>query len=445
MNTSRLSFLEQLSTSQRAGLLIAFVVLLAGALISGITYLQLHSQLSQRIEDEQQRQLQHLGHLLTPNLIRMDRISLNLAVSDWNAGHSLNGLRLLDTQDTPLTLRGTTEGTLLTSDITQDGNVYGHLEGYINFDEADRVSGRFAALVIMLTAALSLLSGVIVWLLAERYSRYLTQVEEQLLEWHKGSPLTLPDEPDSPGLQSLHNTLTRIEQSENQKRAVNEALSQFMGNNNPALPDPMKYYDCALLFIEIQDLEVLQSRLSAEELTRTLNQYHQLLTRSAKLYNGTVDRFLGDGIVILFGVPQSDQNAATHCLYAARLFTGLVNHLRDHNAGLLPLEFNIAAHWGPVLMAPLQDSVSTQYSLIGDTIHWAYHLANHSEERRVMVSQTLIEQMQNGHDIIWQKGPDVKDLHGDTQPCFWLDSLPEKTEALIHRQIQHITSMTENV
>ncbi len=445
MNTSRLTFLDQLSTSQRAGLLVAFVVLIAGALISGVTYVQLHSQLVQRISDEQNRQLQHLGSLLIPNLIRADRISLNLSLNDWETGPALSGVRVLDKSGSPLTTTGTLEGARVVHDITQDGSVYGRLEGYVDFTEADRVSGRFAALVIMMSAGLSLLSGLMVWRLAERYSRYISQIEERLVDWHKGSPLTLPDNPASPGLKSLHHTLTRIEHSENQKRAVNEALSQFMGSSSSALPDPMKYYDCALLFIEIQDLEVLQSRLSAEELTHTLNQYHQLLTRSAKLYNGTVDRYLGDGIVILFGVPQSDQNAAMHCLYAARLFTGLVNHLRNHNADILPLEFNIAAHWGPVLMAPLQDNVSTQYSLIGDTIHWAYHLANHSEERRVMVSQTLIEQMDNGHDIIWQSGPEVKDLHGDTQPCYWLDTLPEKTEALIQRQIQHITSMTENV
>ena len=445
MNTSGLTFIDKLSTSQRAGLLVAFVVLIAGALISGVTYLQLHSQLTQQTDREQDRQLQHLGSLLIPNLIRSDRISLNLALNDWECGPAMAGVRLLDKSGSVLTTTGTHEGSLISREITQDGITYGTLEGFTDYSGVNQVSGQFAALVIMMSAGLSLLSGLMVWLLAERYSRYLSQVEERLLEWHKGGPLSLPEDPDSPGLQSLHDTLTRIEHSENQRRAVSEALSQFMGSGNSSLPDPMKYYDCAMLFIEIQDLEVLQNRLSAEELTHTLNQYHQLLTRSAKLYNGTVDRYLGDGIVILFGVPNNDQNAAMHCLYAARLFTGLVNHLREHSSAMLPLEFNIAAHWGPVLMAPIQDNVSTQYSLIGDTIHWAYHLANHSEERRVMVSQTLIEQMENGHDIIWQKGPEVKDLHGEIQPCYWLDTLPEKTEALIKRQIQHITSMTEKV
>ena len=147
---------------------------------------------------------------------------------------------------------------------------------------------------------------------------------------------------------------------------------------------------------------------------------------------------------MLFGVPGRDRNAAMHCLYAARLFTSLVNHLHETSSGVLPLEFNVAAHWGPVLMAPLQDGVSTQYSLIGDAVHWAYHLAAQSEERRIIASQTLIEMLEDGHDIIWSEGPNIRDLHGGVQPTYWLNQLPEKTESLIQRQMKHITSMTES-
>ena len=163
-----------------------------------------------------------------------------------------------------------------------------------------------------------------------------------------------------------------------------------------------------------------------------------------KLYNGKVDRYLGDGVVMLFGVPNRDRNAAMHCLYAARLFTSLVNHLHETNSDVLPLEFNVAAHWGPVLMAPLQDGVSTQYSLIGDAVHWAYHLASQSESRRIIASQTVIEMLEDGHDVIWSEGPNIRDLHGGVQSTYWLNQLPEKTESLIQRQMKHITSMTES-
>ncbi len=440
------TFSETLNTSQRAGLLAAVMVLIAGIVLSALAYTEVRSYAHQQLTSENTRQLQHLGALLTPALVRDDRITLNLTLSEWDAGNAMPAIRVLDREGKPVASAGriNAELTMMPVEIRQDGTLYGSLEGYTTDAPAQTAATRVASQSLLVTAALSLIAGLTGWMLSEKYARYLRQLRTKLRGWRDGEELTLPMGPGDPDLQSLHSVLGDISKREQQRRAVEVALGQFMGNEDTPFPDPMKYYDCAMLFIEIQDLELLQQRLSAEELTTTLNQYHRLLSQAAKLYNGKVDRYLGDGVVMLFGVPGRDRNAAMHCLYAARLFTSLVNHLHETNSGVLPLEFNVAAHWGPVLMAPLQDGVSTQYSLIGDAVHWAYHLAAQSEERRIIASQTLIEMLEDGHDIIWSEGPNIRDLHGGVQPTYWLNQLPEKTESLIQRQMKHITSMTES-
>lgn len=440
------SISDSLNTSQRAGLLAALMVLVAGVILSATTYTHIHEQLEAEQAADSKRQLQHLSALLTPSLIRDDRISLNLSLDEWESDPALQAIRVKNRDGLPLASKGeiSPELTFIPFQIRQDDVLYGELEGYISSSPVTMSANRHGSISLLITAGLTFISGLIGWLISERHGRYIRQLETRLIQWRDGNELTLPMGPENPELKSLHGVLGDIVKREQQRRAVEQALGQFMQSEETPFPDPMKYYDCAMLYIEIQDLELLQQRLSAEELTNTLNQYHRLLSHSAKLYNGKVDRYLGDGVVMLFGVPSKDRNAAMHCLYAARLFSGLVNHLHENNANILPLEFNIAAHWGPVLMAPLQDGISTQYSLIGDAVHWAYHLATRSEERRVLASQTLIEMLEDGHDIIWNEGPTVKDLHGGVQHTYWLNQLPDKTESLIKRQIKHITSMTEN-
>ena len=440
------TFVESLNTSQRAGLLAAVMVLIAGIILSSLTYVEVKSHTRAQLDAEQQRQLQHLGAMLTPALVRDDRITLNLSLSEWDAGAAMPAIRVLDRDGKPVASTGRIHADLSLTpvEIRQEGNLYGSLEGYTTYTPADTAATRIASQALLVTAALSLIAGLAGWLVSEKYARYLRQLRTKLSGWRDGDELTLPMGPADPDLQSLHSVLGDISKREQQRRAVEVALGQFMGTEETPFPDPMKYYNCAMLFIEIQDLELLQQRLSAEELTSTLNQYHRLLSQAAKLYNGKVDRYLGDGVVMLFGVPNRDRNAAMHCLYAARLFTSLVNHLHETNSDVLPLEFNVAAHWGPVLMAPLQDGVSTQYSLIGDAVHWAYHLASQSESRRIIASQTLIEMLEDGHDVIWSEGPNIRDLHGGVQSTYWLNQLPEKTESLIQRQMKHITSMTES-
>lgn len=440
------SISDSLNTSQRAGLLAALMVLVAGVILSATTYTNIYEQLKAEQAADSKRQLQHLSALLTPSLVRDDRISLNLSLDEWENDPALQAIRVKNRDGLPLASKGEISPglTIIPFPIRQDDILYGELEGYISSSPVAMSANRNGSLSLLITAGLTLIAGLMGWLISERHGRYIRQLETRLIEWRDGEELKLPMGPQNPELRSLHGVLGDISKREQQRRAVEQALAQFMQPEATPFPDPMKYYDCAMLYIEIQDLELLQQRLSAEELTNTLNQYHRLLSHSAKLYNGKVDRYLGDGVVMLFGVPNKDRNAAMHCLYAARLFSGLVNHLHENNANILPLEFNIAAHWGPVLMAPLQDGISTQYSLIGDAVHWAYHLATRSEERRILASQTLIEMLEDGHDIIWNQGPIVKDLHGGVQHTYWLNQLPDKTESLIKRQIKHITSMTEN-
>lgn len=435
---------DKLTFSQRSGLFVALVVLICGFLMSAFTYIQSYRQLLEQQQLDHQQQLKNMASFIFPNMTQADRISLNLIINDWIQVSGTLGIRLLDENNQVLALNGTVEGEKQTLELNQDGKKLGTLESYVSNTPAQQKAQHNAALAFLVGTLLSFISGLVTWQLTERHRQYISSLTKKLHQWQKTGSLELPLRPVGLELKDLHYVLSHIEKDELRKKAVQDALSQFMGDNQYKLPAPMKYYNCALLFIEIQDLELLQSRLSAEELSNTLGEYHRLLSRSAKLYNGTVDRYLGDGIVMLFGIPNNDQNAAIHCLYAARLFTGLVNHLRESKSSLLPLEFNIAAHWGPVLMAPIQDSVSTQYSLIGDTIHWAYHLANHSEERRVLVSQTIIEKIDKDNGIHWKNGPEIKDLHGHSQKSFWMTSLPEKNESLIQRQIQHITSMTES-
>mgnify|MGYP000856081271 CR=1 FL=1 len=177
-------------------------------------------------------------------------------------------------------------------------------------------------------------------------------------------------------------------------------------------------------------------------MSQTLSHYYRLLSHAAKLYNGRLDRFLGDGVVMIFGVPSADQQSAMHSLCAAQLFQGLVSQVHEHDHSIYPLEFRIAVHWGPVLMTPLQGEGQLHGNLIGDTLHWAAQLASSAEERGVLASCELVKHLDD--DIDWREGPMISDLHGREQCSYWLQQLPEKTRSLIQRQIKHITALTTN-
>jgi class 3 adenylate cyclase len=84
-----------------------------------------------------------------------------------------------------------------------------------------------------------------------------------------------------------------------------------------------------------------------------------------------------------------------------------------------------------------------QFSLIGDTVHWTAQLAMQSKEMQLLVSQDLIDQLNDAEKILWQPGPSLMDLNASEHHTRWLDALPDNAEKLIDRQVKHIMAIKE--
>ncbi|UTW47568.1 adenylate/guanylate cyclase domain-containing protein [Bacterioplanoides sp. SCSIO 12839] len=441
------SMWQKLNLSQVCGLFAAGLILITGLSIGLLTYQHQLSQAEGTLRTNAALQLQRLALTLAPSLLNEDRVSLNLTLNEWQLDHSIPAIRILNPQQQLIATSGrfSQQGERIYQEITQDNLAIGTLQANLDTSSATNAARRYLSISLFISALLASLGAWISYHLTEKNLKFLRQLPEQLKEWKDGETLAI-SQPDSAEFLPLYQALTDISEQEQQRRMLKQALDQFINNDNQHdHSTDFCYQNCALLYVEILDLEVLQSRLSAQELSTLLNHYHRLLSQAAKLYNGKLDRFQGDGIVMLFGMPGPDQQNMVHSLYAAMLFLGLVDYIRENNHQLLPLEFRIAAHYGPILLAPIGEEQNIQGNLIGDTIHWAARLAQSGEERRLLVSQSMLDKVKDIPDLQWQEGHEVADLHGCTQYSYWLDKLPEKNQSLIKRQIKHIVAMTEPV
>ncbi|MDO6805098.1 hypothetical protein Q4595_21790, partial [Wenyingzhuangia sp. 1_MG-2023] len=118
---------------------------------------------------------------------------------------------------------------------------------------------------------------------------------------------------------------------------------------------------------------------------------------------------------------------------------GLMRNASQKNPQLADIRFRVAAHWGPVLLTPTDSADDSHgHRLVGDSLYWASTLARRSEAFRLLASQALISALPPEYGLEWEAGAAVPDLNGDNQPGYWLTTLPEKSQALIDRQILRI-------
>lgn len=430
---------QTVSTSQGSGLLAALLILISGTLIHVFSYTQLHQQLSQQQQHDIEQQLQRLATALAPALLREDRISLNLTLSDWQHSRGIESIRVLNPDQQLIAEIGRSRGKAdsLRQIITRDDRVLGHLHANINHQHAHQTARRYLSLGLMATAFLAVLAGLAIYQLTDYLLRYVAHLSQALDQWDEHNPAALPSKPLLPELQQLHRSIRRLTTQQEHKLQLKSALNQFTSHRSAN--SNAHYQHCAMLYIELSNLAELQRSLTAEALSEQLNSTYAQLNQAAKLYNGKLDRYLGDGIVLIFGLSHSSPQSALHCLHAAQLFLGLHKAQIPH-----ALTFRIAAHWGPVLMTATHDEQELQSNLIGDSLHWAARLAAHNDSGDIVASAPLKACLDPSLTIHWQTGPCIDDWHGIQQRSFRLTALSDKTEALIQRQIKHIQAITEN-
>jgi class 3 adenylate cyclase len=450
MGRSTVKISQRLTTSQQWAAFVALAILFTGLSFSYLVSSQLRQQLLAQQQSLATSLVKDASILLRTSLSKDDRISANVILKDWVDQEFMLAATLYNSTQQPIAEQGLIELSgydvfWLNQVVTDKEQLIGHLRIAINMSQAYDISQRNAALLLLSSFMLSVIIGLLAYYWGEHLLRANQQQLKAIENLHNHDALkVISEEANSHNDQALNNAINSLIRQKQQKIALKESLNNFMASPNLSKSKSLTYHHSALLFIEIQGLKALQQRIPANELSDILNGYHQLLSHAAKLYNGTVDRYMGDGILIIFGYPDNDPRDASHCLYAAQLFLGLVQELQRTDLQLQQLNFKLSAHWGPVLIAPLEMNQQIQFSLIGDTVHWTAQLAMQSKEMQLLVSQDLIEQLSDAEKILWQPGPSLMDLHGSEHHTRWLDALPDNAEKLIDRQVKHIMAIKEN-
>lgn len=127
------------------------------------------------------------------------------------------------------------------------------------------------------------------------------------------------------------------------------------------------------MFSDIRGFTGLSESLSPEEVTSLLTRYFDRMVGSVHRFNGTMDKFMGDGMMVLFGAPRG---LANPCESAVRCGFDMVEQLRKLNEefateGLPPVAIGIGINYGKVVVGNIGSTERHNYSAIGDAVNVA--------------------------------------------------------------------------
>ena len=133
----------------------------------------------------------------------------------------------------------------------------------------------------------------------------------------------------------------------------------------------------AVLFSDIRSFTNISERNKPEVMVSFLNRYFSVMCDCIKKYGGTVDKFIGDAIMALFGAPVSYEDNSRRAVAAAYEMRNALETL-DMGDLILPegMKFNIGIgiHYGDVIAGSLGSKEKTDYTVIGDSVNLASRL-----------------------------------------------------------------------
>src|SRR5437016_10524652 len=153
------------------------------------------------------------------------------------------------------------------------------------------------------------------------------------------------------------------------------ALRQWLTKNPDFLLKPV-HQDAAIIFIDLSGFTSLSETLGMDAMLRMLKDFHTLVDREVEARGGVITSFLGDGAMILFGLPESTADDARN---AALCCVDLCNRA-DHWIESLPssiasrIGFKVGAHFGPIVASRLGGGSHQHITATGDTVNVASRL-----------------------------------------------------------------------
>jgi len=140
--------------------------------------------------------------------------------------------------------------------------------------------------------------------------------------------------------------------------------------------------DAAVMFVDVAGFTRRSERMGPAATVEFLRDLHGRIERSALAHRGVIEQFMGDGAMIIFGLPEPDTDDAARALAAAQQ---LMADLGDWNIdlkghGIEPVRLRVGLHYGPVVAALLGGERQGQITVAGDTVNVASRLQEMGKE-----------------------------------------------------------------
>jgi len=170
-----------------------------------------------------------------------------------------------------------------------------------------------------------------------------------------------------------------------------------------------------VLFCDLVSSTALAERLGPDRMHALLSRFFETALAAVHRYEGTVNQFLGDGFMALFGAPLAHEDHARRAVLAALDIRRAIDAspIPLDSGEAVPLVLRMGLHTGFVVVGAIGDNLRMDYTAVGDTTHLAARLQQAAEPGRILVSDATARLVE-GYATLESRGPMA--IRGRSEP-----------------------------
>ncbi len=180
---------------------------------------------------------------------------------------------------------------------------------------------------------------------------------------------------------------------------------------------------------DIRGFTAMSEGAPAETIVEMLNEYFEPMVETLFKYEGTLDKFMGDGIMAFWGAPLAHPDDAARCVRCAldqMEVLGRFNRERVAD-GKPPIAVGVGVHTGPGVVGYVGSSKALSYTVIGDTANTSSRLCGSAAPGQIVVSESTLARLGGRFEV---EEIDARSLKGKEKPMRRFNVLREKPSAV---------------
>jgi adenylate cyclase len=177
-------------------------------------------------------------------------------------------------------------------------------------------------------------------------------------------------------------------------------LSRFLPGEIAPLVEPGRLEEwrqgrrqqVTILFIDMRDSTTLAEHMDPKRLSVFMAAFRRRVSRAVKRTGGVVDKFIGDGALVVFGVPQPRSDDAARALVCARELLREIDRWNLKHGFVPPVRVGIGVHSGKVFCGLIGDEARLEFTVLGDAVNVASRIEEATKRFHtpVLASETVL-------------------------------------------------------